>query len=88
MRVPNTDAALSSCTLRRILVHQGPNAVRQVLESFGPPGENLRQHVESCSDCADLKRELYGNGEIPISNDYLTPELQELLRELNEETRE
>lgn len=88
MRVPNADAALTSHTLRRILEYQGPNAVRQVLESFGQPGEDLRQHTRTCSACADLRRELYGDREIPVKNSYLTPELLELLRELGEETRE
>jgi hypothetical protein len=81
LRAPKSGAALDSCTLRRILVYQGPDAVRQVLESFGPPGKNLRQHAETCTACADLVRELYGDRDIPVSKNYLTPELLKLLRE-------
>ena len=84
MRVPDTGEALNGHTLRRILIHQGPNAVRQVLETFEQPGENLRQHAKACPACADLVRELYGDGEIPVKDNYLTPELRELLRELGE----
>jgi len=84
MWVSGSGAALSGHTLRRILEHQGPNAVRQVLESIEPPGEHLREHVRTCTECAELKRELYGDRDIPITNDHLTPELLELLREIGE----
>jgi hypothetical protein len=84
MRVPNDGAVLSDHTLRRILIHQGPNAVRSVLESFGQPGEHLREHAKTCTECADVVRELYGDQEIRVTGNYLTPELLELLREINE----
>lgn len=84
MRAPNQGAALTSCTLRIILNGQGSDQVRQVLQSFGSAGKHLRQHASACPDCADLKRELFGEGEIPINDDPLTPELLALLRELDE----
>jgi hypothetical protein len=84
MRAPNHGAVLSDHTLRRILTHQGPNAVRSVLESFGQPGEHLREHAKSCAECADVVRELYGDKEIPVTGNYLTPELLELLRDIDE----
>lgn len=88
MQVPNADEALRSHTLRRILMHQGPSAVRQVLESFEQPGESLRKHARTCPACADLVGELYGNREIPVKDTPLSPELLELLWELGEVTRD
>lgn len=84
MRAPNGGATPRSCTLRNILERQGPGATRQVLKSFGSAGDHFRQHASACLDCADLVRELYGDGGIPISKDPLTPELIALLRELDE----
>jgi hypothetical protein len=59
-----------------------------VLESFGPIGDHLREHAQFCASCRDLVRELYGDREIPIAPDPLSPELLELLREFSEDTRE
>ena len=81
MWAPNDGAALGGHTLRRILEDQGPEAVRQVLTGFDPPCEHLRQHIKTCSNCADVKREVFGDQDIPVTNDYLTPQLLELLRE-------
>ena len=84
MRAPNVGEVMNDHTIRRILVDQGPNAARTVLESFGPRGDQLRKHVKSCQHCANVKRELYGDKEIPVANDPLSPELLELLQDKGE----
>ncbi len=77
-------SALSSCTLRIIFNGQGPDAARRVLESFGSPSDHLRQHAITCPDCSDIVREFYGDGDIPVTGDYLTDELKKLLKDLGE----
>ncbi|MBI4033821.1 hypothetical protein HY379_02360 [Candidatus Saccharibacteria bacterium] len=86
MKVPNGGASLNMCTLRIILTYQGPDAVREVLESSEPPGENLRIHAESCPDCADLVREVFGDEQIQVTHDYLTPKLLDFIRGLEGDT--
>lgn len=85
MGVPNADRALRSCVLRQILENQGPDAARLALESFGQPGASLRLHVQTCPACTDVLAELYGDKKIPEPRgNYLTPELEKLLRDLDE----
>ncbi len=84
MPIPEAEAArFSSCTLQIILEGQGPTAVREVLESFGPPGENLRQHARMCLRCAGIVRQLYGEEDVPVAEDPLAPELLETLKTLD-----
>lgn len=70
--------------LRLIYEGQGAEACKTVLESriLGAP---FREHAESCPDCGDIVRELYGDGEIPVGTDLLTfARLQEFLEESHE----
>lgn len=69
MWVPRADLPPLKCELRLILEGQGPDACKKVLESE-LMGARFRRHAETCADCADLVRELYGDRQIPIAKDH------------------
>jgi hypothetical protein len=78
MRVPRDSLPPLRCELQLILEGQGPAACKRVLESL--IGTRLREHAGTCERCGEIVRELYGDGNIPTTDDPLTPELLELLQ--------
>lgn len=67
MLVPDHAADdLSRCQLVVIFRNQGADEARQVMDSPGQPGEAIRQHARSCSDCRDILEELYPDGATPV----------------------
>lgn len=79
MRVPRDRLPPLRCELQLILEGQGPAACKRVLESL--IGARLREHAQACAGCGDIVRELYRDGDIPLTDDPLTPELLEILQQ-------
>jgi len=59
MQVPRDSLPPLKHTLRQLLEGQGPDAVKQVLNSA--IGEGVRKHAEECADCADVIAEVCGS---------------------------
>jgi len=83
MKVPRDGLPPLRCELRLILEGQGPDACKRVLESK-ITGARFRKHTSTCADCADLVRELYEDGIIPVIDEPVAPEILESLRGIGE----
>jgi hypothetical protein len=83
MQVPRGSLPPLKCELQLILEGQGPEACQRVLES-SVIGARFREHADICTRCGEIVRELYSNGNIPITDDPLPTHLLEFLQEKGE----